>query len=162
MNTWTTTIGKPQFHTGDFVYIWIRSKPTKRPIYVGETAQSQADRGGLHLRVTGSKQRSGAIVGALICKYRLPRQEFTIMNFPLSAILINSLIEENKERKKARKKANLRTMARRAIEYEIFQRLAREYRKVVSAQKERKCSWTATTASDFANRVINAVRRKCQ
>src|ERR1700733_8932888 len=81
-------LGPDAYDKGHFVYVWLNGDLD--PIYVGETAQSPADRCGLHIR---DQLRSGAIVGKHIAANL--RQHYRVLAFPASIDLLETIATEN-------------------------------------------------------------------
>jgi hypothetical protein len=135
------TIGPEAFEQGQFVYVWLDAK--SEPFYVGETAQSLADRAGLHIR---DPSRSGAIVGRIIRQRK--RQTYSVLAFSLDPRLLDAVARENG----ASQNSAARNRARKAIERRVFELLSSSFS---SLHRARGCSWNASAADSFVRSVFD-------
>src|SRR5580698_4260919 len=122
------TIGPECYRQQQYVYVWLDENG---PIYVGETAQSPADRTGLHIR---APHRSGAIVAQQI--QLSPRQKCTVVAFVVGDDLLREISNKYSG---AGSSAGLKR-ARLAIERSLYEALAPDYPRIQAA---RGCKWQA-------------------
>ena len=135
-------IGPEAYRRGQFVYVWFDE--TGKPIYVGQSRKSLADRVGLHIC---DEDTSGAIVAKIIRKR--PHQIYSIVAFPLNQLLLNAVIREN--RNIVFKKQSVDESARKAVERLVYECLVKRFPDI---HKGTTCRWSAKAARNLSKKVM--------